>query len=342
MFGLPDLAFGIIALLLVGASWCMVGVIFGDAPKRGLQTALVQFCGATCSLLIGLFIANFILDEPTTCSRQEMIYTCGTIFVASIFNYFGLQAMGAGMKCGPNGAVWGIMQSALIFPYLGGLILFAQPMTLPNILGMLLVMSALVFFAMAKNQKQQPGVEIRNEWRFYAFLALGIIAIQQNLATAPSAYFDSPKLVSPVVRSLSAASGTLFAACIWTLVREIRQRGSAKEMFRGLKNPWLYLYVLGMQPFNLFFAYVLLYPGLDAMGRAGVGSVCYPLMVGSCIVSFSLYSIFGLKEKVTKVQIAALVLCVIGLAGLCFPKDWFVIPWQGWDIAPWIRSLGGY
>ena len=70
--------------------------------------------------------------------------------------------------------------------------------------------------------------------------------------------------------------------------------------------------------------------------------VCYPLMVGSCIVSFSLYSIFGLKEKATKVQIAALVLCMIGLAGLCFPKDWFVIPWRGWDIAPWIRSLGGY
>ena len=342
MCGLPDLAFGIIALLLVGASWCMVGVIFGDAPKRGLQTALIQFSGACCSLLIGLFIAFFILTEPTTCSRQEMFYTCGTIFLASIFNYLGLQAMTAGMKCGPHGAVWGIMQSALIFPYLVGLIFFLQPLTLPNILGMLLVMSALVFFAMAKNQKAQPGMKICSKWRFYAFLALGIIAIQQNLATAPSAYFESPKLVSPVVRSLSGAAGTLFAACIWTLVMEIRRRGSAKEMFSGLKNPWLYLYVLGMQPFNLFFAYALLYPGLDAMGRAGVGSICYPLLVGSCIVSFSLYSILVLKEKASKVQIAALVLCMIGLAGLCFPKDCLVLPYRGWDIVPWIRTLGGY
>lgn len=342
MFGLPDLVFGIIALLLVGASWCMVGVIFGDAPKRGLQTALVQFSGACCSLMIGLFIAFFILDEPTTCGRREMFITCGAIFVTSIFNFLGLQAMSAGMKCGPNGAVWGIMQSALIFPYLVGLILFAQPLTVPNFLGMTFVMSALVFFAMAKNQKQQPGVEIQSKWRFYAFLALGIIAIQQNLSTAPSAYFESPKMVSPVVRSLSGAAGTLFSSCMWALVREIRERGSAKAMFSGLKNPWLYLYVLGMQPFNLFFAYVLLYPGMDAMGRAGVGSICYPLMVGSCIVSFSLYAILGLKEKITKVQIAALVLCVIGLAGLCFPKNILAFPFQGWNIVPWIKSIGGY
>ena len=74
-----------------------------------------------------------------------------------------------------------------------------------------------------------------------------------------------------------------------------------------------------MQFFSLIFAYTLLYPGLDAMGKAGAGAVSYPLMVGSCIVSFSLYSALRLKERISPAQLAALVLCLGGLAGLCFP-----------------------
>lgn len=342
MFGLPDLVFGIFALLMVGASWCLVGIIFGDAPKRGVETALIQFTGAVATLLVGSCIAFFFM-KPTPCGTKEILFTCATLFCGNFVNYFGLQAMSAGMRRGPNGAVWGIMQSALIFPYMVGLLLFAQAITVPNLAGIILVGIALVFFTMAKNQQElQPATAIRKSWRFYALLALAITALQQNISTAPSAYFESPKLISPILRSLCAAGGTLFAACIWIFVRYVRDRNSAGEMFSGLKNPWLYLYVLGMLPFNLFLAYVLLYPGLDAMGRAGAGSVCYPLMVGSCIVSFSLYSILKLREKVTALQISAIVLCLIGLSGLCFPKTFMDLPLRGYDIVPWLKSLGGY
>ena len=41
---------------------------------------------------------------------------------------------------------------------------------------------------------------------------------------------------------------------------------------------------------------------MDILGKAGLGGMCYPLMVGSCIVTFTLTSVFGLKERLQKIQ----------------------------------------
>ena len=57
------------------------------------------------------------------------------------------------------------------------------------------------------------------------------------------------------------------------------------------------------------------------MAEANAGAICYPLMVGSCIISFSLFAIFGLKEKATRTQLLALLLCLLGLIAVCFPAD---------------------
>lgn len=61
-----------------------------------------------------------------------MFLGLGSYYCAGILNYAGLQAMGKGMQLGPNGAVWGIMQSALIVPFLGGILLFGQVLTVPQ------------------------------------------------------------------------------------------------------------------------------------------------------------------------------------------------------------------
>ena len=49
--------FAICALLTVGASWCLVGIIYGDAPKRGIAVSFIQFMGAVVSVVAGLIIA---------------------------------------------------------------------------------------------------------------------------------------------------------------------------------------------------------------------------------------------------------------------------------------------
>ena len=79
----------------------------------------------------------------------------------------------------------------------------------------------------------------------------------------------------------------------------------------------LWVYALGMQAFGLVFAYTLFYPGMDALGRVGAGALCWPILVGSCIVSFTVYSAAVLKEKVTAVHVLAVASCLAGLFLLC-------------------------
>ena len=33
--------FGIMAMVIVGSSWCLIGLVMGDAPKRGIEPSLV-------------------------------------------------------------------------------------------------------------------------------------------------------------------------------------------------------------------------------------------------------------------------------------------------------------
>ena len=72
-----------------------------------------------------------------------------------------------------------------------------------------------------------------------------------------------------------------------------------------------------MQAFGLIFAYTLYYPGMDALGRVGAGALCWPILVGSCIVSFTVYSAAVHKEKVTAVHVLAVASCLAGLFLLC-------------------------
>ena len=52
---------------------------------------------------------------------------------------------------------------------------------------------------------------------------------------------------------------------------------------------------------------------MDALAKAGAGSIAYPLLVSSCIIGFFLYSVLLLKEKNRPIQYAAFILCLTGI-----------------------------
>jgi len=310
-----DLITGIWKLLLVGASWCLVGVIFGMAPKKKLDTDLIQFMSAIVSIFASIIIALFFIP-PASCALKTVLIACGIYFWSGFMNFWGLQAMGAGMARGPNGAVWGIMQSAMIAPFTVGFLFFHQEMSIGRGLGLILIVAALVLFAQAKNAKSPVHSGTGSSWRFFALLAFGLICVQQSLATIPS-YYPEAQNVSAVLKTLASAAGSFAASLFPFTLNALRNPKQLKQTFSGIANPWLYIFVFAMQFFGLIFAYTCFYPGMDAMARANAGSISYPLMVGSCIVSFSLYAIFGLKEKATPKQMAAIALCLLGLIGIC-------------------------
>lgn len=179
--------FGGMALLLVGASWCLVGVIMGQAPRKGVEPSLVQLGGGLVALLVGLGLLS--MRGMAAVPLPVLLTACACYAADGAINCAMLQLMSYAMQRGPNGIIWSIIQSALIFSFLGGVGFFGVSLTWGRGVGIVLL----------------------------------------------------------------------------------------------------------------------------------TGAVSYPLMVGSCIVSFTIYSRLVLKERLKPLQYLALVLCLTGLAGLCLP-----------------------
>ena len=300
--------FGIIAMCIVGSSWCLVGLVMGDAPKKGIEASIVQLAGAFFSIIISVAIMLLTSAYPKTSIQAALLIglCCAANGAA---NCIMLQFMAKAMQIGPNGIIWSTIQSGFIFPFITGIIFFGVKFTFMRGAGLLFILLALAIFALAKDNNSKDS-----HWKILSFIALILTGIQQNLSVLPS-YFYEIQYVPSIFRALCTASGTFLAAVMWDAVKMNREH--FEKIKKNLRNPTLWKYIGTLQFFSLLFAYTLLYPGMDIMAKAGMGGMCYPVMVGSCIISFTLSSIIILKEKIRPLQLAGIAICVIGLILIC-------------------------
>ena len=303
-------SFGIISMVIVGISWCLVGLVAGDAPKKNVDMAFLQLWSAIVSIAVSILIL-FLPGADTVVPLKWFMLTLGSYFFSGFLNFFMLQLMSKAMQSGPNGIIWSIIQSALVFPFIVGMVFFNTGSSVHKITGIILLLLALVLFGIAKDNSSKGG----NSWRYIALLALLVCAVQQNLATFP-AYFPECRKVGSLYCTMATAAGTMAASLIF-IVYSCKKQSDKKEQLKNNLRDWnLWKYIVILQGFGLLTSYIFLYPGMFVMGRYGMGMLCYPMMVGSCIVSFTLTSMFFLKEKVKIVQISALILCISGLVFL--------------------------
>lgn len=306
-----SLAFGIIAMIIVGSSWCLIGFVMGDAPKHNIDPGFIQFLGSIVSVIIGVSIMFATDSLPTNVPARVLWPALGALFLGSLLNFFMLQIMSYAMQRGPNGIIWAIIQSALISPAVCSYLIFKQVLSSYQIIGICLIVIALILFSFAKDNSNKG-----NGWKLPTAVCFILVSIQQNLTTAPS-YYPDTQAISSIVRALASAFGILIPSLIF-MIRKVCA-GHINELKTTMKNPVLWKYVIALQGFTLLFAYTLFYPGFDAMSNYGASGMCYPMMVGSCIISFTLTSVLILKEKLVKIQFFALIFCILGFLGLCFP-----------------------
>lgn len=304
-----SLAFGLIAMVIVGGSWSLVGLVMGDAPKKGIDSSIVQFYSGFIPVSLGIILIGCqggLTFENYSCKTFLFAFICYGL--GGFTNFFMLENMSKAMQRGPNGIIWSIIQSAMVFPFIVGILFFGVEINIFRILGIIALLASLVFFGLAKN-----NVSTGKSWKFLAFLCLAICAFQQNLMTIPS-YYEEVRKISSITLTTMTSIGSLSAAIVFALTQK---REYWQKLATGVKNVRLWQYILVLQGFSLVFAYTLFYPGMKVMGKAGLGGMCYPLLVGSCIVTFTLTSILFLKEKLQAIQAIALVTCILGLVFIC-------------------------
>ena len=297
--------FGIIAMLLVGISWIVWGYVAGVANRRKLNMELMVACSAALGAAVSLPIA-LGKGLPDFTSPQVLVIM-GWIVLGGILNFAQLQFMNRAMNFGPNGIIWAIIQSAMIFPFLTGILFFGVKANFIRIMGMVLLLISLALSGLSRPNKTTGN----GRWKMLAFAAFIITGFVHNFANIPS-YFESVQRITPYFRSLMGASGAFIAAFLLLFFQK-----KTKLFIENTKSKWLWIFSMGLQFFSLIFAIYLFYPGMDTLARCGAGSLSYPLLVSSCLIGFFFYSLLVLKERNTPLQYASLACCLTGIVMIC-------------------------
>ena len=284
-------AFGIIAMLLYGGSWSFIGLYLGEAPRKGFEAAILI---AVCNFVTFLFsvAVMFGTGAQSTAEFMPTLLTCAAFVISGILIFVQQKLISLAMQNGPNGVIWAIIQSALICPFLVGFLCFKSDVNAMRWLGLAFLILALVLFACGKDNSGKGG----NLWKYIAFTAFAVTGVQQTVNVIPS-YYPATFGVSSIMKAIAQTGGVVLAFAVWMLFQN--RAKICQDLKNALSNRTFWKYIIILQIINIAVLYFLFYPGLNVMVTAGLGSICYPMMVGACIIAFSFVSLLVLKEKIS-------------------------------------------
>ncbi len=302
------LILGITAMIAVGLTWLTYGVIMGRISKDGISADQLIFFSAALAALIS-FVIGIARPLPTA-SWQATALTGAILFVGGLFNNRQLYFLAKAMERGPNGIIWSITQSGFIIPFLVGVICFAVPLTGWRIAGSVALFISVYMMGLTKDNSGTFG-----KWQLYAFTAFAMTGLSQTLSNLPS-YLNSAAAIDSVWRTFFAMAGMAAGTPLAALCSG-KWGNFCRETKESLTNKHVWKYTFAVEFFDIAGSIFLLYPGMDILVKANAGAAAYPIMVGSCIAGFEIYSFLWLREKRHAMQWIALLLCLFGVATIC-------------------------
>jgi len=286
---------GILLLVAAGLTWVAIGAVISRSAARGLNLNRIQAEAALVCLLVS---ALALLWPAGSAGRLPSPVVAGLLVLAGAANYVTFLLMNRAMRQGHNGIVWSVVQSALVWPFLMGVLVFGVSCTWLRVLGLALILIGIGLAGFVRDGAcSGSGARKWIGAALAAFLAAGA---SQCLANLPS-YLDGAEFGS-VGKAAALQLGTLAAF-------GVEACGNAR-VWRGAVN-WKPVAVLAGA--NIAAQYFFFYRGLDLVAQAGAGSIGYPIVLGSCIGGFSLYSALVLHERVTAASAASVACCLAGI-----------------------------
>ena len=289
---------GFLMVTVAGFLWIAIGIAVSKCSARGWNYNIVQgltYLGA--SLLCAVIVGGRSLGAGTFEFSPFGFFMC---CLAGFSNFYIYVFTAKAMQRGPNGLVWGIMQSGLIGTFLMGMIFFGEKPSLPRVAGALLILCGVLVMGLAKDRKS-PGGQGGKAWLLFSLCAMLLSMITQCCNTLPS-YFPEIGENGASVLTLGMYCGGLLGFAFTTLPGLIRKRDF------GCRSEWIMAGILMI--LNTSASLIFFYRGLDMLAKNGCAGLGYPLSIGVCVIGFSFYSLLILKEKFAR-------LSLIGLGAVC-------------------------
>jgi len=291
------LLIGLALIFITGLIWGGVGVMCSYAARKKVDAvAMWTVCSLIfCAVSWAVFPDYALLRAG---AAPKLASLAVVMLATGAFGCAGMLAIYRAMRSGHHGMVWTIAQCALVFPYVAGMVLFREPFVLHKAIGVAALLVCIAVLGYARRGLADREQDSGATWFLVALAALVLLGLQQTLTTVPShwpGWRDAANMRIP----LSA----LGAALAYSVVFLLRWRA-----------PSPLAVVLGiLSAATCVASRITLFAGLDCLSQCRMVSIAYPVAIGTCIVSFGLYSLLVLREPATKLQGAGMALGVVGL-----------------------------
>lgn len=305
------MAFGLLAVIATGVSWIISGIIMGKLPKVGIDTDAHLVIGSALNGIVGVAIGLFVGFSAGVPIRT-IVLGLGILFVAGIVNNRQLVWMSKAMQVGPNGIIWSFLQCGFIIPFIFLSVCYHSEVTPFKVGGCIVLIAAMLIMGVTgKNNKESTG-----PWLMLTFLAFLVTGVSQTMTNIPSFFEGAERLDSSwkmAANGFGLAAGSLFFGLF-----EKPSPHVIRKTIASLNQKLFWWYIFIHHAPTILINFLLFYYGMDTLAKHGVGAIAFPLMTGSCIIAFDIYSMAVLHERRTPLQLFALLLCLLGIVGFCF------------------------
>ncbi|MBD3421050.1 MAG: hypothetical protein GF398_13100 [Chitinivibrionales bacterium] len=286
--------------LFTGLLWGSVGVVFSKGAGKKYDYVGFMVTSQLINVIFGwILIPRY--DILLSGKAPQLFQMSAALFLSGIFGAVGMMFMNKGMRMGHHASTWTIGQSALAIPFLAGVVAWRDSVHLWNVLGVAAILAGIALLGKSKEGRTTIATgKKETPWFFIALAALLILGIQQTLTTIPSrwpGWTDAARLRVPL-----AAAGSLSGYVFFSLL--LRRYPDKNTIKYGAVLACVSL------PGQLTF-----FKSLDYFAQASKAAIAYPVAVGTCIISFALYSALVIKEPLNRARVAGMVL---GTAGIVF------------------------
>ncbi|MBQ9789583.1 MAG: hypothetical protein IJW31_08325 [Lentisphaeria bacterium] len=302
---------GIMVTLLVGFVWMLVGVIYSRATKDKTQfnlfminfVILYAITAFTLPLLANLGIVQEFIPlkympvKPLTQIPWSDLWKLALLTApATLTGFAGFFILSFAMRKGSHSVAWGIMQSAIVLPFLTGWLILGDNVKWGNLCGMLIIILSLAILVLGKiaSGKNSANTEEKSnntrDFLILTFVAFLCTGIQQSCTLLPNKadiIFPNTQAFNEAVLAWRIPLGSLGSVITWTIVCLLAR---IKFSFSQFKNSLLYAVVVWM-------GHTLFYLAVDILSNYKLSGIAYPLAIGCCIIFFSLFCVIIRHEK---------------------------------------------
>jgi len=286
-----DMGMGLILIILTGLAWGGIGVVLGMAARRRFDVLpFITIATVVSCIVVGVFFVRWpvLMAGPVDRLLPLTLVLAG----AGVAGVSGMMAMQKAMTAGA--AAWTVGQSAMVIPYLAGILFLGDPLRPGGVLGVLLIMLSLASFFKDSQRSRVGGMG----WFRFALLAFVLLGVQQTLSSLPSSWdgwSDAANLRPPLV--------LLAGAIPLTLLVILRARPIDRRMV-GLALGYAVFIISGQ---------VLLFRAMDCLRVEGRLSLAFPVALGTCIIFVSLWDIIVLRSGFSRLTLLGIVLGAAGV-----------------------------